>query len=74
MTSRSLWNYYRYKKNDVANENNSDNYAINDKKRTTCKSFEYKTNVVGVKRFFVLVYLNGYNNIKRFKARRHYLP
>ena len=35
MTSESLWNYYRDKINDDANENNVANNAINNNKITT---------------------------------------
>ena len=41
-TSGSLWNYYRDKTNDSANENHdANNYRINTKKKTkkTCKPF-----------------------------------
>ena len=45
--SGSLWNYYRDKINDSANENNdANNYRINNNKTTTSKSFEYKTKVI----------------------------
>ena len=47
MTSGSLWNYYKDEVNDNANENSpADNYRINSKK-TTSKSFEYKTKITG---------------------------
>ena len=42
MTSESLWNYYRDKINDDANENNSARNKINNNKTITSKSFEYK--------------------------------
>ena len=32
-----------------------------------------ESNFVGVKRLFVLVYLNRDNDVKRFKTRRYYL-
>ena len=47
MISGNLWNYYRDEVNDAANENNdAGNYRINNKK-TTNKSFEYKTKIIG---------------------------
>ena len=47
MKSGSLWNYYRVKVNDSANENNDANsYRINNNK-TTSKSFDYKTKSIG---------------------------
>ena len=47
MTSKSLWNYYRDKKNDGANKNDDDDYRINnEKKTTTSRSFEYKTRII----------------------------
>ena len=46
MTSGNLWNYYRNKINDDANENNAaNNNRINNK--TTSKYFEYKNKIVG---------------------------
>ena len=47
MTSESLWNHYRDKMSDYANENNADSYKININKTTTSKYFEYKTKVIG---------------------------
>ena len=41
MTSVSLWNYYRDKLNDSANENDDSNYKINNNKTATSRSFEY---------------------------------
>ena len=47
VTSGSLWNYHRIKINDDANENNDgNNFRINNNK-TTSKSFEYKTKLIG---------------------------
>ena len=46
MTSRSLWNYYRDEINDDANENNAARNKINNNKKITGKSFEYKTKLV----------------------------
>ena len=43
-TSGSLWNYYRDKVNDDANENNAANNKINNNKIIASKYFEYKTN------------------------------
>ena len=43
MTSVSLWNYYRDKVNNNANENNADNYGIHNKKMITSKSLEHST-------------------------------
>ena len=34
----------------------------------------FEPNFVGVNKFFVLVYLNKSNDVKRFNARRYYLP
>ena len=42
MTSGRLWNYYRDKMDDDANENNADNYRIDNGKIGTGKSFGYK--------------------------------
>ena len=43
-TSESLWNYYRDEINDSANKNNGvNNYRTHINKKTTSKSFEYKT-------------------------------
>ena len=43
MTPGSLWNYYRDEVNDSADENKDENnFRINNNKRTTSKSFEYK--------------------------------
>ena len=49
MTSGSLWNYYRDKINDYANENNGANNRINNSKTKTSKSFEYKAKIIGRK-------------------------
>ena len=47
-TSGSLWNYYRNEVNDFANENNdANNHRINNHKKTTSESFEYKTKIIG---------------------------
>ena len=47
MTAESLWNYYRDEVTDDANENNdANNYRINNNKKTTGKSFEYKINII----------------------------
>ena len=44
MTSGSLWNYYRDNINDDANKNNdAGNYRINNGKKTTSRSFQFKT-------------------------------
>ena len=43
MTSGSLWNYYKDKVNNNANENNADNYGIHNKKMITSKYFEHST-------------------------------
>ena len=40
MTSGSLRNYHTDEVNDVANENNCDNYSKSNKNTTTGKSFE----------------------------------
>ena len=44
MTSGNLWNYYRHKVNDAANEIVA-NYRTNNNKTTTSESFEYKTKI-----------------------------
>ena len=47
ITSASLWNYYRNKVNDSANEN-ANNYKINNNNKTaTTKYFQYKTKLIG---------------------------
>ena len=44
MASASLWNCYRDKVNDDANENNgAGNYRINNNKTRISKSFQYRT-------------------------------
>ena len=48
MTSGSLWNYYRDNINDDANKNNdAGNYRINNGKKTTSRSFQFKTKIIG---------------------------
>ena len=47
MTSGKLWNYFRDEINDVAKENNSDNYKKINKKTTTSRSLEYTTKKIG---------------------------
>ena len=47
ITSRSLWNLYKDKINDDANENNAANNRINNNKTMASKSFEYKTKLIG---------------------------
>ena len=48
MTSGSLWNYYRDKANDDANENSvAGSYRINNNKTTTSRYFEYNTKIIG---------------------------
>ena len=47
MTLGSLWNYYRDEINDDENENNDDDNKINHNKTITCKSFKYKTKLIG---------------------------
>ena len=42
----SLWNYYRDRVNDDANENNTHNSKVNNIKIIKSKSFEYKTKVM----------------------------
>ena len=44
MTSGRSWNYDRDQVNGNANENNTDNQKINNKKTITSKSFECKIN------------------------------
>ena len=46
MTWESLWNYYRDRVNDDANENNTHNSKINNIKIIKSKSFEYKAKVM----------------------------
>ena len=41
-----MWNYYRDKVNDDANENNDDDFRINNNETTTSKSFEYKAKMI----------------------------
>ena len=44
MTSGSLWNYYKDKVNDAANENNdAGNYGLNNNKTKTSRSSDSKT-------------------------------
>ena len=43
LKSGSLWNYYRDKVNDAANENDAANHRIKNKKTKTSISIEYKT-------------------------------
>ena len=47
MTSRSLQNYYRDEINDDENENDNANHRIINSTTATCKSFEYKTKIIG---------------------------
>ena len=44
--------------------------------KNTTNEFRYflETNFVGINRLFVLVYPNRNDNVKRFNARKHYLP
>ena len=44
--SRSLLNCHRHKVNDDTIENAAD-YRINNNKTTTCRSFVYKTKIIG---------------------------
>ena len=46
MASESLWNYHRDEVNDDANENNTSNYRINNKTKTS-RYFEYRTQIIG---------------------------
>ena len=46
MTSGSLWNYYRAKISDDANENDAANNRINNSKAIRSKFFEYKTKLI----------------------------
>ena len=46
MTSGSLWNYYRDKISDDANENDAATNKINNNKTIRSKSFEYKTKLI----------------------------
>ena len=47
MTLGSLWNFYRDKINDDANEDNATNNRINNNKTMKSKSFEYETELIG---------------------------
>ena len=47
VTSGSLWNYYRGKVNDSANEIDDNDNKINNNKTATSKCFEYKTMIIG---------------------------
>ena len=47
MTSKGWWNYYRDEVNDAANEYDAATYRVNNKKETTGRSFEYKTQIAG---------------------------
>ena len=47
ITSGSLWNYYKDKVNDDANESSHAHIKINNNKTITVKSFEYKTKLIG---------------------------
>ena len=46
MTSESLWSYCEDEVNNVANENNGDNFRIYSNKTATSKSFEYETKIL----------------------------
>ena len=46
MTPECLWDKYRDKVKDVANEDVAD-YRLNNNKTTTSKYFEYKTKIIG---------------------------
>ena len=43
ITSGNIWNYYSDEVDDAVNETDAGNNKVNNNK-TTCKSFEYKTN------------------------------
>ena len=47
MTSGSLWNYYRDKAKDPANEIYAANNNIINKKTIKSKSFDYKSKLIG---------------------------
>ena len=47
MTLTSLWNCYRDKVNDSANETDDNDHKINNNKTTTNKFFESKTKIIG---------------------------
>ena len=48
MKSGNLWNYYRDKVTNSANENNdANNFKINSNKTTTSKFYEYKAKLIG---------------------------
>ena len=51
-------------------------YKTKSDNKNTANEYRYflKPNFVGVNRLFVLVYTNEYDNAKRFKTRRYYLP
>ena len=44
------------------------------KNMTNEKRYFLKSTFAGVNRLFILVYSNSYNDVKRFKAQRYYLP
>ena len=77
MTSESLWNFYRDEINDSTNENNhANNYRIINKKTTTSKSFDHKTELIGstpdnnsrlnAEAVVLLKYLNNFLKISWF--------
>ena len=48
MTSAGFWNCYRDEVNDDANKNDkAGNYRINNNMKTTSKTFQYKTKIIG---------------------------
>ena len=52
------------------------NIKQNREVKNTTNDYRYfpESNFLGVNRLFVLVYSNAYNNAKRYKAKRYYLP
>ena len=53
-----------------------DEYQRTNENKNTTNQYRYflKSNFAGVNRLFVLIYLNRNNDVKRFNARKYYLP
>ena len=53
-----------------------DEYQRTNENKNTTNQYKYflKSNFAGVNRLFVLIYLNRNNDVKRFNARKYYLP
>ena len=72
MTSGSVWNYYEDEVNIDANEIEN-NYQVNNDKKTTNRSFEYKAKRIGstsadnnIQDTDVVVLLNNLSNLPLF--------